>query len=194
MARSTMATLISTLREWVNDAAGTAQVFTDDALQRHLDANRYDVYDEPLAPMPAHTGGGTSAYYEYRSCHQWFETTQAGTAVFLVQDGIGTTRGTSTWADVDYQLGRVTFTTDQAGTALYLTGRSYDLYGAAADALTAWAQKVALQFDFSSDQQTFSRSQKQTMLLAAAERYRRQARTRRANITRPDIAAGVDDD
>jgi DNA-binding Lrp family transcriptional regulator len=32
------------------------------------------------------------------------------------------------------------------------------------------------------------------MLLAAAERYRRQARTRRANITRPDVAAGVDDD
>ena len=194
MARSTLSSLITTLREWVNDPAGTAQVFTDDALQRHLDAHRFDLYRVPLEPVTMWIGGGSIAYYEYRSCYQWFETTQAGTAVFVVQDSTGTTRGTATWADVDYQLGRVTFTTDQAGTALYLTGRSYDPYGAAADALTAWAQKVSLQFDFSSDQQTFSRSQKQTMLLAAAERYRRQARTRRANITRPDIAAGVDDD
>ena len=194
MARTTLSSLLTTLREWINDAAGTAQVFSDDALQRHLDANRSDIYREELTAVPAYIGGGSIAYYEYRSCHQWFETTQAGTAVFQVQDSVGTTRGTATWADVDYQLGRLTFTTDQAGTALYLTGRSYDPYGAAADALTAWAQRVALQFDFASDQQTFSRSQKQTMLLAAAERYRRQARTRRANITRPDIAVGVDDD
>lgn len=194
MARTTMSSLLTTLREWINDPSGTAQVFTDDALQRHLDAHRYDVYFEPLTPIPSYIGGGTAAYYEYRSCHQWYETTNAGTAVFLVQDSIGTTRGTATWADVDYQLGRVTLTTNQAGTALYLTGRSFDVYGAAADALTDWAQKVSLQFDFSSDQQTFSRSQKQTMLLSAAERYRRQARTRRANITRPDVAAGVDDD
>ena len=192
MARSTMSSLLTTLREFIND--GGTVVFSDDALQRHLDANRYDLYQEPLAPMPSYIGGGTTAYYEYRSCYRWFETTQAGTAIFQVQDSVGTTRGTATWADVDYQLGRVTLTTNQAGTALYLTGRSYDPYGAAADALNDWAQKVSLQFDFSSDQQTFSRSQKQTMLLAAAERYRRQARTRRATITRPDIAAGVDDE
>ena len=187
-----MSSLLTTLREFIND--GGTVVFSDDALQRHLDANRYDLYQEPLAPMPSYIGGGTTAYYEYRSCYGWFETTQAGTAVFQVQDSVGTTRGTATWADVDYQLGRVTFTTDQAGTALYLTGRSFDVYGAAADALTDWAQKVSLQFDFSSDQQTFSRSQKQAMLLSAAERYRRQARTRRANITRPDVAEGGDDD
>ena len=193
MARTTLSSLLTTLREWINDPAGTAQVFSDDALQRHLDANRSDIYREELTAVPAYIGGGSIAYYEYRSCHQWFETTQAGTAVFQVQDSIGTTRGTATWADVDYQLGRVTLTTDQAGTALYLTGRSYDMYGGAADALTDWAQKVALQFDFSSDQQSFSRSQKQAMLMAAAERYRRQARTRRANVTRPDIAEGGDD-
>jgi hypothetical protein len=45
---------------------------------------------------------------------------------------------------------------------------------------TSWATRV--------------RSQKQAMLLSAAERYRRQARTRRANITRPDVAEGGDDD
>ena len=193
MARTTLATLISTLRELVNDPAGTAQVFSDDTLQRHLDGFRHDFYFEPMTPNQVQLAGGSVAYYEYYAWHQWLETTQAGTAVFYIQDSTGATRGTATWADVDYQRGVVTFTTNQAGTALYLTGRSFDVYGAAADVLTDWAQKVSLQFDFSSDQQSFSRSQKQQMLLAAAERYRRQAKPRRANITRPDVA-GVDDD
>lgn len=39
MARSTLASLITTTRELINDAAGTAQVFSDDTLQRHLDAH-----------------------------------------------------------------------------------------------------------------------------------------------------------
>ena len=190
MARATLSSLITALRELVNDPAGTAQVFTDDTLQRHLDAHRWDVYDEALTAIPTPIGGGSIAYYEYRSCYSDFEATQAGTAVFVVRDSVGTPRGTATWADVDYQRGAVTFATDQRGTALYLTGRSFDLYGAAADTLTDWAQKVSLQFDFSSDQQSFSRSQKQTLLLAAAERYRRQAKPRRANITRPDVAEG----
>lgn len=190
MARSTMSSLISTLRELTNDAAGTAQVFTDDTLQRHLDAHRQDFYFQPLTPIAAQLAGGSVAYYEYRAGRQWLETTQAGTAIFLVQDSTGATRGTATWADVDYQRGAVTFTTNQAGTALYLTARSYDIYGAAADVLTDWAGKVALQFDFASDQQSFSRSQKQAMLLQAAERYRRQAKARRANVTRPDVAGG----
>ena len=188
MARSTMATLISTLRELVNDPAGAAQVFADDTLQRHLDAHRWDVYDEALTAIPTPIGGGSVAYYEYRSRHRDFETTQGGTAVFVVRDSVGATRGTATWAEVDYQLGRVTFATDQAGTALYLTGRTFDLYGAAADTLMDWAAKTALQFDFSSDSQSFSRSQKQAQLMQAAERYRRQARPLRVSITRPDVA------
>jgi hypothetical protein len=187
MARATLSSLITTLRELVDDG-GTPSVFSDDTLQRHLDACRWDVYQEALAPIPAHIGGGSVAYYEYRSRHGNFETTQGGTAVLLVQDSTGATRGTATWADVDYQRGAVTFAANQAGTALYLTGRSYDLYAAAADTLTDWAAKVALQFDFSSDQQSFSRSQKQAQLRQAAESYRRQARPRTANLTRPDVA------
>lgn len=190
MARSTMATLISHLRELINDPAGTAQVFSDDTLQRHLDAHRCDFSFWPLMPIPTQIAGGSVSYYEYRAGYDWLEATQAGTAVFVVQDSTGATRGTATWADVDYQLGGLTFTTDQRGTALYLTGRSYDPYGAAADVLTDWAQKVSLRFDFSSDQQSFSRSQQQTMLMAAAERYRRQAKPRVANVTRPDVAEG----
>ena len=188
MARSTLASLITTTRELINDAAGTAQVFSDDTLQRHLDAHRYDVIYETLLSVPRLTAGGTTVYYEFRSCYTDFETTDGGTATLFIQDGLGNTIGTASWASMDYQSGILTTTTDYKGTALYLTGRSYDLYGAAADALDDWAQKVSLQFDFSSDQQSFSRSQKQKMLKDAAEGYRRKARARSSRVTRGDLA------
>jgi hypothetical protein len=186
MARTTLSSLLSTLRGLINDG-GTA-VFTDDALQRHLDNHRYDIRHEPLTPLPTWTGGGSVSYYDYRSRYGDYETTQAGTAIFVIEDGVGTNVGTAAWANVDYQLGIITFTTDYAGTALYLSGRSYDMYGAAADVLDDWSQKVALEFDFSSDQQSFTRSQKQAMLKTAAEGYRRKAKPRTAKITRGDIA------
>jgi hypothetical protein len=188
MARSTLASLITATRELIADSGGTAQIFTDDTVQRHLDAHRCDFHHAPLTPVPTWTGGGSLSYFEYRIPYQDLETTSAGTAIFLVEDGIGTNVGTAAWAAVDYQSGIINFTTDYRGTALYLTGRSYDLYGAAADLLDDWAQKVSLEFDFSSDQQSFSRSQKQKMLKTAAEGYRRKTRARSTSVVRPDVA------
>lgn len=184
MARSTLTSLITTTRELINDG-GTA-VFSDDVVQRHLDAHRYDIYREQLMAFPTHIGGGSVSYFEYRSRHADFEATSAGTAIFFVEDGTGANVGTAAWASMDYQSGILNLTTNYAGTILYLTGRSYDLYGAAADLLDDWAQKVSLQFDFSSDQQSFSRSQKQEMLKKAAEGYRRKARPRTASQGRAD--------
>lgn len=186
MARTTLSSLITTLRGLINDG-GTA-VFTDDALQRHLDNHRFDVYHEALTPMPTWTGGGSVSYFEYRSRYGDYETTQAGTAIFVIEDGIGTNVGTAAWASMDYQSGIINFATDYKGTALYLSGRSYDMYGAAADALDEWATKVSLEFDFTSDQQGFTRSQKQQMLKVAAEGYRRKAKPRTAKVKRGDVA------
>jgi hypothetical protein len=172
----------------INDPSGTAQVFIDDIIQRHLDANRMDVYFDPLVSIPRNIGGGTTVYYEFRSRHGDYETTDGGTATFYIQHGTGSTVGTASWASMDYQSGILMTTTNYQGTALYVTGRSYDLYGAAADLLDDWAQKVALQFDFSSDQQSFSRSQKQAMLKTAAEGYRQKARSHFARISCDDDA------
>lgn len=188
MARATMATLISRLRSQIHDAAGTAQVFADDELQELLDARRVDIYDAPMLSIAQVASGGTVTYYEFGvPGYGDLEDTNGGTAAFYVTDSVGTRRGTATWASVDYQRGRVVFTTDQAGTALYVTARSYDVNGAAADACERWAQRVALQFDFSTDGQSFSRSQQLKMLNNMAEMYRRRARIRRTTITRTDV-------
>lgn len=188
MARTTMATLISRLRSQIHDTAGTAQVFTDNELQELLDGRRVDIYDELMLSIPQVGGGGTVSYYEFGvQGYGDLEDTSGGTAIFYVADGVGTRRGTATWADVDYQRGRVTFATDQAGTALYVTARSYDVSGAAADACERWAQRVALQFDFSTDGQSFSRSQQLKALSSMADMFKRQARTRRTTITRTDV-------
>ena len=78
MARTTLSYLITHVRELINDPAGTAQVFSDDAIQRHLDAHRVDLYTEPLAAIPTWTGGGSTAYYEYRAGWPWLEATSGG--------------------------------------------------------------------------------------------------------------------
>ena len=191
MARNTMGTVLADLRNLINDPAGTAQVWTDDQLQYHLDRHRLDVYQAPLAPVPTAIGGGSVAYYEYRSAYRDYEATAGGTAVLFIENGVGTNVGTASYS-FDTQNGIVTFTADTTGTAYYLTGRSFDLYGAAADVCEAWAQKVALEFDFSTDGQSFSRSQKAAMLSAQAERFRRKARraTSSSKVTRDDLATG----
>lgn len=82
---------------------------------------------------------------------------------------------------VDLRLGRFRF----QGTAvawspvpqgpqrpIYLNGRSYDVYGAAADALEIQAAQVSQDFDFQTEGVSYSRSQKHEQLTKQAERYR----------------------
>ncbi len=69
----------------------------------------------------------------------------------------------------------------------------YDVYGAAADLLEMWAAKVALEFDFNTDGQSFHRSQRQVALLRLAAQYRRQQRPVTAKLIRSDVSAGEAD-
>lgn len=189
MARSTMGTVLADLRNLINDPAGTAQVWTDDQLQSHLDRRRLDVYRLPLLSVSVYSAPGTLAYYEYRSPYRDYEASAGGTAVFVVEDARGAQAGTATYS-ADTRNGIVTFNADTGGADYYLTARSFDLYGTAGDVCEAWAQKVALEFDFSTDGQSFSRSQKAAMLSAQAERFRRQARrtTTGSKVVRDDLA------
>ena len=65
---------------------------------------------------------------------------------------------------------------------------TYDLHGAAADALEEWAAKVALQVDFQADGASYRLSQKQEALLRLAERHRRQQSPTTVTMARGDIA------
>lgn len=195
MARDTLASLITTIREMTSaphDAFTIAQVgtyFSDDHIQELLDQNRQDIWDHPLLAVAERTAGGSTSYTEYCALHSHFEATDGGTAVFVVRDSVGTVKGTATYTP-DYVRGRVTFATNQAGSSYYLTGRSYDVYGAAADLLERWTARLKLEsFDFETDGQRFTRSQKLAAMQAISAEYRGKQRARSVRMVRGGLNA-----
>lgn len=195
MARDTLASLITTIREMTSAGdseytiSGTGTYFSDDHIQELLDQNRSDLWDEPLVAIPERGAGGTTSYTEYCAPCQHFEATDGGTAVFVVRDSVGTVKGTATYTP-DYLRGRVTFATSQAGSSYYLTGRSYDVYGAAADLLERWTARLKLEsFDFETDGQRFTRSQKLAAMQAISAEYRGKQRARSVRMVRGGLNA-----
>lgn len=154
-ARAGMVNLISRWRRMVDDA-GTA-VWSDDAAQQILDANRITFWTDPVAPRPEHVDGSTS-YTVYALRRRNLEELTSGSACWRLFDGTGATIGTADYS-VDYLVGVVTFAADQAGSARYLNGREYDLNGAAADAWRERAAGKAGSYDFQADGGRFDRSQ-----------------------------------
>lgn len=155
-------------------AVGTANYWDDIHIQEVLDRHRVDVYRELLTPRPSIASGGTPVYQDYLSQYHNFEQTSGGTAIFFIEDGTGADSGTANWS-ADYQRGIVTFVANQAGTAYYLTGRAFDLYGAAADIWRMKASYFAEQFDFSTDNHSISRSQRVKQAMQMAEMYQAKA-------------------
>lgn len=155
MARQTLAVPIASVRTLA--AAGTAD-YTDDAVQAVLDRNRRDFADDVLTPLREYNSGGTAVYFVYQSRYTNLEATDGGTAVLYVRDSSGTRIGTASYG-ADTAAGRITFVADTAGSVYYLTGRSYDLYAAAAEIWHQKAAAVAEKFDFNADGASFRASQ-----------------------------------
>jgi hypothetical protein len=164
MIRSTMADLVTRLRTLVGDPASDTQAFTDDDLQGFLDERRTDVVEAELLPMLSNVVGSTM-YREFVAPRRWWESG-------VVLKG---TAGTPLTPDAaDLIAGRWTFTAGEA-IPVYVTGSYFDLYGTAQAVLEAWAAKVAREFDFGTDQQSFDRSNKREGLLAVAREFARKA-------------------
>lgn len=174
-ARTGLTDLISQLRGLTNASTadytvGTASYFDSDHMQEVLDRHRIDVNRELLEPRYTVASGGTPIYQTYFSQYRNFEQTTGGTAIFVVEDPTGADSGTANWS-ADYSRGIITFVQNQMGTAYYLTGRSYDLFGAAADIWRMKAAAYAAGFDFSTDNHSVSRSQRYKNALEMAETY-----------------------
>lgn len=153
-ARASMADLITTVRGFTS--AGTAD-FTDVQIQTVLDRYASVLRDAMLYAQSTMTAGGTVVFTDYITPAHWLESTDGGTARFIVTDGIGGVQGTALWS-ADYQNGQVTFGADQAGSARYITARSYDVYAASADIWRQKAASVAMMVDFSTLGQSVKRS------------------------------------
>ncbi len=178
-ARSGMADIISQVRQLANTGTadytvGSVSMWSDDQLQTILDRVRVEVWDEPVSVVPTVNSGGTTEYKEYRLPRAWWEQTTGGTAIFYLRDSSGARIGTANYT-IDYQYGRVSFGADQAGSVRYVTGRSYDVYEAAARVWEQKAAHVADQFDFSADGASFKNSQRVAQYLSMARQMRSQS-------------------
>ena len=175
-ARTTLNELIDQLRGMTDAGTGdytigTAAYWDSDHMQIVLDRHRNDVYYEPLYSISKIVAGGSIEYYDYYSQYKNYEQTSGGSAIFFIQDGMGTVIGTASYT-ADYLNGHITFGTNTSGTAYYLTGRSYDLNAAAADIWGSKASYYATRaIDFSTDNHRFSQSQIIDHCLAMEKKY-----------------------
>lgn len=175
MARTSMANLISLVRDLIGDPAGAEQMFSDDQIERSLDVHRWEFRYLPLKPLNT-VISGSNEYRDWYSAEQYWE----GDAVLC--DGAYTQL---TPSSSDALHGRWSFAVHQP--AVLVSGKMYDPYGAAADLLEMWVGKVALEFDVDADGASMKRSQKQQALRALVEHYRKQQRIITAQQVRNDI-------
>lgn len=196
--RSTMANLITKVRSLINDPAGGSQVWTDQDVQDQLDRTRLDIRYEALTAAPvllnaASTNNQPSVIWsDYYSRYQWWEDdvviqgVNVGTsAAWIVLTPVASENFYGHW-----QFENSVFTT---GTVpgqyppVFATGKSFDVYMAAANLLEMWAAKYALAYAFSADGQKFDRQQILPALTNMANTYRKQARAVSATPLRMDL-------
>jgi len=162
-ARTGMANLILRLRHEAQ--AGTADYtlggetyWTDDHLEDILDARRVDLWDFELMRYATYDAGGTVVYHDYFAPFGDLEEATSGTTAWIVLEASGSPIGTGTYT-VNYVNGHIRFTSDTAGSSRYLTARSYNLAGAAADIWRHRLGSISAYYNFTSDGQTMSRDQ-----------------------------------
>ena len=160
-----MATLITRMRVVIADPAGASQAFSDDDIQHAFDERRTDVFEAQLAPSPTTVVGPVVSYLDYFAPRAPWEDD------LVLKDG---KNAVITPSVSDNLVGHWTFATNQVP-PIFITGKFYDLYGSAATLLDEWVAKVALEFDFASDNQTFDRTGKREGLSLLAATYRRRA-------------------
>lgn len=175
-ARTTMSSLISTLRGMTNAGTadfvvGSSTFWSDDQLQTILDRYVTVIRDETLSPAYEISTGGTVIYKDYQSKSRYFENTNGGTAQFVIRDpASGTVQGTADWS-ANYETGLVSFTNDTQGKLYSLSGRSYDVYAAAAEVWYQKASHAAEMIDFSTAGHSVKRSNVYAASMAMAKRY-----------------------
>lgn len=164
-ARTSMAALITLVRDLIYDPAGASQVFSDDQIQTALDANREEERYEELTPLADIAPGGAVSYSTWVSDDRHWEA-----SITFTDAAYNVITGSSAY---DYLAGRFTFSESQD--AVLATGWTYDVYAAAADLCEQWAAKLKLQYDFSADGATYHRSQAVKGLLDRAATLRSQS-------------------
>jgi len=199
-ARSTMSDLITKVRLMIGDPSGVSQQFADLDIQAVLDNSREDVRYEGLtiAPSIVNTTStnnmAQTIFADYYSKFQYWENDVVlqgynNGAPWIVLTPVSSEPIVGHWA-----FESNVFT---AGTVpgqlppVFATGKVYDIYCAAADLLEFWTSILTSAYDFTSDAQSFHRSQKFQMKMKLAEQYRFKAKPRVVKMDRHDVLAPI---
>ena len=198
--RSSMGPLITKARLMIADPLSTTSFFEDQDIQDAFDdGNRDDIRYElatiaPTIVNAASTGNqATTIFADYYSTYRNWETD-------IVLQGVNITSGAA-WIVLsplasDFITGHFQFelTPFVNGTApgqyppVFLTGKTYDLFGAAADLLEFWAAALAGSYDITVDGQSLRRSQLMQAKITMANLYRRKAKAKSIAMVRTDVA------
>jgi hypothetical protein len=164
-------TMVTRLR---SITGSTATDFSDAEVQDFLTTNSTDYVREWLT---AASSDGTTYDKFGAETGNW----EAG-AVFRDSANAIVTTGLT----FEVITGIVTAAPPRTESILTITGRAYDIYGAAAELMETWANKLSQEYDVSLDGNTYNRSQKADGLRAAAASFRRKSRTRVGTTERND--------
>jgi hypothetical protein len=174
--RSTMAALISRVRQLINDPAGVGQTWADQDIQDVLDASRIDIFNGSMRAQPTFTGSSLLYLDFFTDLAGWEDD-------FVLKQYLVNVVTPATSEPI---VGHWTFALTTLP-PVYITGKSYDVWRAAADLLERTAAKWALSYDFSSDGQSFRRSQVLPALQSLAHTYRLKQRAGVLTLSRSDV-------
>lgn len=173
--RATMENLVERTKRLIAEVTD-CDVFTDDEIQASLDKRRLYVRYKRLRPLVT-LENSQIKYYDFVSADKDFETD------YKITDSIGTETAPDS---ADLINGYFTYNAAQ-DQIRYITGKSYDPYGSAADLLIQRAVSRSNRFDFYDGTISIKRSQEFENLIKAAKEYRRKARVIEAVMVRDDV-------
>ena len=172
-----MAALIGQIRELISDNA-TLETFTDQQIQDALDAHQTRVRYLRLCDTLTLIPGGGVVYLEYIA--EGYEYWEADVEI------INNTYTPITPAEADFLRGWFRFDATPAR-PLLISGKVYDMYGAAADLLEKWASKFKLEFDWKEEGVEMKPSQRRQAIMGLAGEYRAKQKPRNIQMIRDDI-------
>jgi hypothetical protein len=178
-----MASLITRVRQLINDTAGASQQFSDQEIQDVLDYSRQDISNMPLTAYPTYSGS-TILYLDFYSDSAPWEDG------FTLKQYLTVTVTPSSSEPI---VGHFVFATTTLP-PVYITGNLHDPYRASADLLERLSARWAMSYNVSVDGQSLQRGQAFTALQALAKSYRMKQRAHVIGFSRSDISDASQND
>lgn len=174
--RFTMLNLIARTRQLINDQPGPAQVFQDTDIQDVLDASRADVKNEPMIPKPTFSGSTIQFLDYYTQLGDWEDD-----AIFKQYLVTPVTPSVLEPIAGHWSFAQTTLP------PVYISGKTYDIYRAAADLLERMAAQWVMRYNMTVNGQSLQRGQVVMALQALAKTYRAKQRATMSTLIRTDI-------